>query len=121
MKMSQTEIGIMEARFAQIIWDNAPMTTRRMVELCQQELNWARTTTYTVLKKLCDRGLFKMEKKMVTVLVSQAEFNAMRSEELVDDAFGGSLPAFLVAFGSRKKLTDKEIEELHKLIDDMRG
>ena len=67
------------------------------------------------------QGLVQNGKKMVTVLVSQAEFNAMRSEELVDDAFGGSLSAFLVAFGSRKKLADKEIEELHKLIDDMRG
>ena len=119
--MNQTKLGVMESRFAQIIWDNAPMTTRRMVELCQQELNWARTTTYTVLKKFCDRGLFKMEKKMVTVLVSQAEFNAMRSEELVMDAFGGSLPAFFVAFGSRKKLSDKEIDELQKIIDSMRG
>ena len=114
-------LGMVETRFADIIWENAPLTTRKLVDMCQQELNWARTTTYTVLKKLCDRGLFKMEKKMVTVLVSQAEFNAMRSEELVDDAFGGSLPAFLVAFGSRNKLADKEIEELHKLIDDMRG
>ena len=116
-----TKIGAMEARFAEIIWNNAPMTTRRMVELCQQELNWARTTTYTVLRKFCDKGIFNMENKMVTVLVSRDEFNAMRSEELVMDAFGGSLPAFFVAFGSRKKLSDKEVEELHKLIDDMRG
>lgn len=118
---SKTKLGAMEYRFAKIIWDNAPMTTRRMVELCEQELNWARTTTYTVLKKFCDKGMFQMERKMVTVLVSRDEFNAMRSEELVEDAFGGSLPAFFVAFGSRKKLTDKEIDELHKLIEDMRG
>lgn len=118
--VKSTKMGTMEARFAQIVWDNAPMTTRRMVELCEQELNWARTTTYTVLKKFCDKGIFQMEKKMVTVLVSRDEFNAMRSEELVMDAFGGSLPAFFVAFGSRKKLTDQEIEELHKLIDEMR-
>ena len=117
---SKTKLGAMEYRFAQIIWDNAPMTTRRMVELCEQELNWARTTTYTVLKKFCDKGMFQMERKMVTVLLSRDEFNAMRSEELVDDAFGGSLSAFFVAFGSRKKLNDKEIEELHKLIDGMR-
>ena len=119
--MNQTKMGVMEARFAQIVWDNAPMTTRRMVELCEQELNWARTTTYTVLKKFCNKGLFKMESRMVTVLITRDEFNAMRSEELVEDAFGGSLPAFFVAFGSRKKLTDKEVEELHKLIEDMRG
>ena len=115
------KLGEIEARFAQIVWDNAPMTTKRMVELCQQELNWARTTTYTVLKKFCDKGLFKMENKTVTVLVSQDEFNAMRSEELVADAFGGSLPAFVVAFGSRKKLSDTEIDELQKIIDGMRG
>ena len=117
---SKTKLGAMEYRFAQIIWDNAPMTTRRMVELCEQELHWARTTTYTVLKKFCDKGMFQMERKMVTVLLSRDEFNAMRSEELVDDAFGGSLPAVFVAFGSRKKLNDKEIEELHILIDGMR-
>lgn len=115
------KLGEIEARFAQIVWDNTPMTTKRMVELCQQELNWARTTTYTVLKKFCDKGLFKMENKTVTVLVSQDEFNAMRSEELVADAFGGSLPAFVVAFGSRKKLSDTEIDELQKIIDGMRG
>ena len=82
---SKTKLGAMEYRFAKIIWDNAPMTTRRMVELCEQELNWARTTTYTVLKKFCDKGMFQMERKMVTVLVSRDEFNAMRSEELVED------------------------------------
>ena len=119
--MNQTKMGVMEARFAQIVWDNAPMTTRRMVELCEQELNWARTTTYTVLKKFCNKGLFKMESRMVTVLISRDEINAMSSEELVEDAFGGSLSAFFMAFGSRKKLTDQEIEELHKLLEEMRG
>ena len=119
--MEDIRLGVVEARFADIIWQNAPLTTRELVKLCEAELDWKRTTTYTVLKRLCDRGLFRNQDGAVTSIVSKDEFAAMRSESFVDDAFEGSLPAFLAAFSSRKKLSDKEIDDLQKIIDGMRG
>ena len=110
-------LGMVEARFADIIWENAPMTTRALVEKCEQELNWKRTTTYTVLKKLCDRGIFAMSDRMITVLITRDEFHAMQSEQFVEDAFQGSLPAFLAAFTTRKALTEEEVKQIRALID----
>ena len=111
----------MESTFADIIWKNEPLTSRRLAELAEQRLNWKRTTTYTILKRLCDRGLFQNQEGTVTSLVSREEFYARQSEQFVEDTFQGSLPAFLAAFGSRKKLSDAEIDELQKVIDSMRG
>ena len=119
--MTEYKLGEVESRFAGIIWDNAPMTSRRLAELALDALNWKRTTTYTVLKRLCDRGLFRNEGGTVTVLVSREEFYARQSEQFVEETFAGSLPAFVAAFGSRKKLSETEIDELQKLIDSMRG
>ena len=119
--MAEYKLGEMEAVFADIIWKNEPMTSRRLAELAQERLNWKRTTTYTVLKRLCDRGLFRNQDGTVTSLLSREEFNARRSEQFVADTFQGSLPAFLAAFGSRKKLSDAEIDELQSIIDSMRG
>ena len=92
-----------------------------VAELAEQRLSWKRTTTYTILKRLCDRGLFQNQEGTVTSLVSREEFYARQSEQFVEDTFQGSLPAFLAAFGSRKKLSDAEIDELQKVIDSMRG
>ena len=114
-------MGAVESRFAEIIWANEPVTTNQLTKLCLEQLEWKRTTTYTVLKKLCDKGLFRTENSIVTALVSKAEFEGMQSEQFVDETFRGSLPAFLTAFGSRKKLSDVEIDELQKIIDTMRG
>ena len=111
----------MESLFADIIWKNEPLSSRRLAELAEQRLNWKRTTTYTVLKRLCDRGLFQNLGGTVTSLLSREEFYARRSEQFVEDTFGGSLPAFLAAFGSRKRLSNAEIDELQRLIDSMRG
>ena len=119
--MAEYKLGEMEAVFADIIWKNEPLTSRRLAELAQERLNWKRTTTYTVLKRLCDRGLFRNQDGTVTSLLSREEFNARRSEQFVADTFKGSLPAFLAAFGSRKKLSDAEINELQSIIDSMRG
>lgn len=119
--MTEYRLGEVESRFAEIIWTNAPMTSRRLAELAQEALNWKRTTTYTVLKRLCDRGLFLNDGGTVTVLVSREDFYAHQSEQFVQETFGGSLPAFVAAFGSRKKLSEGEIDELQKLIDSMRG
>lgn len=110
-------LGMVEARFADIVWQNAPLTTLKLVELCAQELNWKRTTTYTVLKKMCNRGIFETKNSMVTVLISKNEFYAMQSEEYVQENFQGSLPAFIAAFTSRKTPSKEELQELQKLID----
>ena len=111
----------MESVFADIIWKQEPLSSRRLAELAEEKLNWKRTTTYTILRRLCDRGLFQNQDGTVTSLLSREEFYARRSEQFVEDTFQGSLPAFLTAFGSRKKLSDAEIDELQKVIDSMRG
>lgn len=119
--MGDMKLGPIETRFAEIIWANEPLSTNQLTKLCAEALEWKRTTTYTVLKKLSEKGLFKTENSMVTSLISKQEFEGMQSEQFVQETFHGSLPAFLTAFGSRKKLSDAEIEELQKVIDSMRG
>ena len=119
--MAEYKLGEIETIFADIIWDNEPVTSRRLTELAEERLNWKRTTTYTILKRLCDRELFQNEGGKVTSLVSREEFYARQSEMFVDETFHGSLPAFLAAFGSRKKLSEEEIDELQKVINAMRG
>ena len=119
--MAEYKLGEVESIFADIIWSNEPLSSRRLAELAEQRLNWKRTTTYTILKRLCDRGLFRNQDGTVTSLISREEFYARRSEQFVADTFQGSLPAFLAAFGSRKKLSNAEIDELQKVIDSMRG
>ena len=96
--MDEMRLGMVEARFADIVWQNAPLSTKELVLICQNELNWKRTTTYTVLKKLCERGIFKTEDSKVSVLITRDNFYAMQSERFVEDTFGGSLPAFIAAF-----------------------
>ena len=119
--MVNYKLGAVETRFADIVWSNEPLSTRDLVVLCSKELDWKRTTTYSILKKLCDKGFFKMENSTVTALITKEEYSAIQSEMFLDETFQGSLPAMLVAFGSRKKLTEKEAEELHKVINKMRG
>ena len=119
--MGDMKLGAIETRFAEIIWANAPLTTNQLIKLCAEELEWKRTTTYTVLKKLCEKGIFKTENSLVTTVISKQEFEGMQSEQFVEETFKGSLPAFLTAFNSRKKLSNQEIAEIQKLIDQMRG
>ena len=116
--MEELRLGMVEARFADIVWQNAPLSTKELVALCESELNWKRTTTYTVLKKLCDRGIFATENSTVTSMISRDEFYAIQSEKFVDDTFEGSLPAFIAAFASRKKPSKRELEEIRRMIDD---
>nr|MBQ8244371.1 BlaI/MecI/CopY family transcriptional regulator [Oscillospiraceae bacterium] len=115
--MADVRLGMVEAHFADIVWEAAPLTTRELVRLCAEELNWARTTTYTVLRKLCEKGIFKMENSMVTVVIPKKEFAAMQSEQFVEQTFQGSLPAFVAAFTSRKKISRKEMEEIKELLN----
>ena len=119
--MSVYKLGAVEARFAELIWENEPLPSNRLAKLAEQELGWKKSTTYTILKRLCERGLFQNEGGQVSSLVSREEFQAAQSEQFVEEAFGGSLPAFVAAFGSRRRLTDSELDELERLVESMRG
>lgn len=113
-------MGALESRFADIIWNHEPLASRDLIKKAEEELNWKSTTSYTVLKRLCKRGIFQLQDKTVTSLISREEFYGMKSEQFVDETFNGSLPAFITAFGSRKKLSGEEVEELKRLIDGLR-
>ena len=115
--MGEIKLAAIESRFADIIWNHEPVASGELVKLCEQELGWKKSTTYTVLRKLCDRGIFQNQDGVVTSMYSKEEFYALQSEQFVEETFEGSLPAFLAAFTKRKKLSEKEIEELQKLID----
>lgn len=115
--MSEIRLGMVESKFADIVWLNAPLTTKELVLICEKELNWKRTTTYTVLKKLCEKGLFKTENSIVSCLVSKEDFYSIQSENFVENTFEGSLPAFIAAFTKRKKLSEKEIKEIKAMIN----
>ncbi len=119
--MDEMRLGTVESRFADIIWKNEPLSSGELVKICERELSWKKSTTYTVLKKLCEKGIFQNEKGLVTSLVSKEELNSRQSEKFVEDNFGGSLPAFIAAFTKRKKLSEGEYDELKKLIESMRG
>lgn len=119
--MTQYKLGDAEATFAALIWDNEPLSSSRLVELCGERLSWKKSTTYTVLRRLCQRGIFRNEGGTVTSLLSREEFDALRSREFVEQTFDGSLPRFLAAFASRQRLSGEEIEELQRLIDESRG
>lgn len=115
--MNELNLGVVESRFADIIWQNEPITTQELVRRCEEALQWKRTTTYTVLKRLSDRGLFRNVGGTVTSLLSRDEFYARRTERFVEETFDGSLPAFLAAFSARKALTADEVAEIRRLID----
>ena len=115
--MKEMQMGEIETRFAEIIWQNEPMATNTLIRISEQELGWKRTTTYTVLKRLCEKGIFQMENSVVTSCISRNEFYARQSEKFVRETFGGSLPSFLSAFAERKKLTPEEIEAIRRFID----
>lgn len=117
--MEEYTLGVIESRFADMVWEAAPISTAELVKMCEEELGWKRTTTYTVLKKFEKRGIFQNQKGTVLVLISKEEFYGRQSEEYVERSFGGSLPGFLTAFTKRKKLSKEEIEEIRKMIDEM--
>ena len=113
--MTNIELGEVQAAFAEIIWDRAPVASGELVKICEKELHWKKPTTYTVLRKLCEKGLFRNENGVVSAVVSREDFNASKSEKFVEEEFDGSLPAFLAAFMSHKKLSDAEVAEIKRL------
>ena len=117
--MSDLKMGTAEARVADLIWENEPISSGQLAKLCETESGWKKTTSFTVLKRLCDRGIFRNQEGTVTSLLSREDFYARHSRQYVEETFGGSLPAFLTAFGTRNKLSDAEIEELMKVIEGM--
>jgi len=119
--MSDWKLGAVESRFADLIWQGEPMSSTQLVRRAEEVLGWKKSTTYTVLKRLCQRGIFQNQDGVVTSLVSREELYARRSEEFVEETFSGSLPAFLTAFTRRKKLSQEEIEQLQQLIEENRG
>ena len=118
--MSELRMGTIESRFADMIWENEPVPSPELVKLAERELSWKKSTTYTVLKRLCERGIFQNQGGVVTSLISRQDFYAVQSEKFVEETFSGSLPAFLAAFTTRKKLSEEEIAELQALIDQSR-
>ena len=118
--MNKPTMGSVETRFADIIWANEPVSSGQLVKLCKAELNWKKSTTYTVLRRLCERGLFQNTDGFVTSRISRDEYYAMQSEQFVEETFQGSLPGFLAAFTKRKKLSEQEIGALEALIEQHR-
>ncbi|MGI6538422.1 MAG: BlaI/MecI/CopY family transcriptional regulator [Caldicoprobacterales bacterium] len=116
--MKEYKLTESEEKFANIIWSNEPIASGDLVKLSEKEMNWKKSTTYTVLKKLCEKGIFKNENAVVTSLVTKNEYYAKQSIRFVEDTFGGSLPRFLTAFMRGKKLSKKQAEELKRLIDE---
>ncbi|MBR6528177.1 MAG: BlaI/MecI/CopY family transcriptional regulator [Lachnospiraceae bacterium] len=118
--MDDMKLGAIESRFANMIWEHEPIPSGELVKLCADQLQWKKSTTYTVLRKLCDRGIFQNQDGVVTSLISRQDFYARQSEQIVNETFEGSLPAFVAAFTRRQTLSDQDIAELQRLIDEHR-
>lgn len=114
--MGELQMGAIESRFADIIWENEPMPTGELAKRSLELLNWKKTTSYTVLKRLCEKGIFQNNKGVVTSVISREDFYAAQSERFVEETFEGSLPAFLAAFTKRKRLTQEEVAHLRKMV-----
>lgn len=115
--MAEIQLGAVEARFADIIWENEPVSSSTLVKLAGEQLQWKRTTVHTVLRRLCDKGLFQNDNGTVTALISREQFYSMQSEQFVQNTFHGSFPAFLAAFSRNRPLTDAERELVRQMID----
>lgn len=115
--MDELKLGVVESHFADIVWQNEPLPSGELVKLCEKELSWKKPTTYTVLRKLCERGIFQNRDGVVTSLISRQAFYGIQSEKFVDETFDGSLPAFIAAFTQRKSLSPEDIAEIRRMID----
>ena len=116
--MIEYKLAEAESRFANLIWENEPVASGELIRMAAAELSWKSTTSYTVLRRLCDRGLFQNENSVVTSCISREEFYSHKSREFVEESFGGSLPKFLAAFMGKKKLSEEQIAEIKKMIED---
>lgn len=114
--MSDYQMGVIESRFADIIWENEPISSTELSKRSEELLKWKKSTAYTVLKRLCDKGIFQNNKGTVTSLISKQEFYSVQSEKFVEETFDGSLSAFLTAFTARKNLTVEEVAQLRRMV-----
>ena len=118
--MKNVELAAVQERFADIVWANEPISSGDLVKICEKELNWKKPTTYTVLRKLCEKGVLQNVDGTVTSLISKEEFYSVKSEQIIEDSYEGSLPAFIAAFTSRKKLSKNEVDEIQQMIDEFK-
>ena len=118
--MKHYKLAEAEEKFAKLIWKNEPIGSGDLVKISEKEMNWKKSTTYTVLKKLCEKGIFKNKDTVVSSVITKDEYYAKQSVHFVEDTFGGSLPKFLTSFISGKKLSNHQAEELKRLIDEHR-
>ena len=118
--MGDYKLAKVEEKFAEIIWERQPIASPELVKVCEKELNWKKSTTYTVLKKLCQKGIFRNEGAIVTARMSKEAYYGMQSRRYVEDVFSGSLPRFLTAFCNDRKLSAKEVEEMERFIEEYR-
>lgn len=116
--MTEIQLGDVEARYADMIWAHEPVTSSELVKLTAVEFNWKRTTAHNVLRRLCDKGLFRNDKGTVTSIISREEFYALQSRQFVENTFSGSLPRFLAAFTNGRKLSKNEVDEIRQMIDE---
>lgn len=119
--LAESKLAPIETIFANLIWSHEPISSGELVKLCEKELGWKKSTTYTILKRLCNRGIFHNQHGIVTSLISHQDYLALQSQNFVEETFEGSLPLFLAAFTRRRKLSQKEIAELQKWIEENRG
>ena len=115
--MDTPKIFESEYRFCLLLWENEPVNSTKLVALCKEHLGWSKATTYTVIRRLAERGIVKNENAVVTALISKEEAQASRLNEMVEETFEGSMPAFIAAFSKSKKLTRQEVDQLKALID----
>lgn len=116
--MEGIKLAELESRFVELVWLKEPINSGELVLLCEKELNWKKSTTYTVLRRMCQKGILQNKDAVVTSLIKKQEYYAIQSEQFVEDTFQGSLPQFLAAFMSRKKLSSKQIAQIQQIIDD---
>ncbi len=114
--MADLTMGAIETRFAELIWAGEPISSTELWKRSERELGWKKSTTFTVLKRLCDKGIFRNEKGVVTSRISRERFDAMQSQRFVAEAFAGSLPAFLTAFTAGKSLSEEEVAHLRRMV-----
>ena len=118
--MGSIELAAVQERFADIVWANEPISSGDLVKICEKEMKWKKPTTYTVLRKLCEKGLLQNVDGIVSSLISKEEFYSAKSEQIIENSYEGSLPAFIAAFTSHKKLSKKDVDEIQKMIDDFK-
>ncbi len=119
--MKEITLGVVEKHFAELVWKYEPLSSGELVKICNKELNWKKSTTYTVLRKLCEKGLFQNQNGIVTSRVSRQAFYSAKSEQFVEETFAGSLPAFIAAFAAGRVLSEEVVEEIQQLIDTFKG